>query len=282
VLTGTTRLAAVIGSPIRHSLSPTIFNAAFAAAGLDWAFCAFDVAPGDAARALDGMRALGLAGLSVTMPHKSDVAALVDRCSDDAAAIGAVNCVVPEFGELVGENTDGVGLLDALREDLQFDARGRRCLVIGGGGAARAVVIALAREGAAEVVVANRTAAKAEAAAALAGPVGRVAGLEAVSDADLVVHATPIGMVDDRLPLDPARLGPGQVVADLVYHPPITPLFAAARRAGATPVNGLGMLVHQAAYAFRRWTGEEPPLDAMRAAAGGAIADLGTPGRQTD
>src|SRR5690606_4991227 len=116
-LTGTTRLAAVIGSPVRHSLSPVVHNAAFAAPGLDWAYVAVEVAPGDCRRALDGMRALGLGGLSVTTPHKDDVAALVDEASSDVQALGAANCVVPVAGgRLRGENTDGPGFVAALRE----------------------------------------------------------------------------------------------------------------------------------------------------------------------
>jgi shikimate dehydrogenase len=266
VITGRTAVAGVIGSPVAHSLSPVIHNAAFAALGLDWAFAAFEVAPGDAARALDGMRALGLRGLSVTMPHKQDVATFVDERSDDAGALGAVNCVVARDRRLVGENTDGPGFVDALRDE-GFDPAGTRCVVIGAGGAARAVVLALGRAGAREVGVANRTASRGEAAAALAGSAGRAVDLDAVRAADLVVNATPIGMVDDALPLDPEHLGTGQLVADLVYHPAVTPLLAAAGAKGARTLNGLGMLVHQAARAFELWTGQPAPIPAMRAAA---------------
>jgi shikimate dehydrogenase len=266
VITARTAVAGVIGAPVAHSLSPAIHNAAFAALGLDWTYAAFEVAPGDVARALDGMRALGLRGLSVTMPHKEDVARLVDACSDDATALGAVNCVVARDGRLVGENTDGPGFIDALRDEA-FDPAGARCVVIGAGGAARAVVLALARAGAGDVGVANRTPSRGAAAAALAGAAGRTVELDAVSGADLVVNATPIGMVDDALPLDPERLGKGQRVADLVYHPAITPLLAAAGARGATTLNGLGMLVHQAARAFELWTGETAPVRVMRAAA---------------
>ena len=272
MITARTAVAGVIGAPVSHSLSPAIHNAAFAAAGLDWTYHAFEVAPGDARRALDGMRALGLRGLSVTMPHKEDVAALVDDCSEDASALGAVNCVVPRAGGLRGENTDGAGFLDSLRTDAGFDPAGRRCVVIGAGGAARAVVLALARAGAREVGVANRTTSRGEVAAALAGASGRVVALDAVAGADLVVNATPIGMVDDAVPLDPALLAPGQLVADLVYHPSVTPLLAAAAARGAATLNGLGMLVGQAARAFEIWTGEPAPLEAMRAAAEAELA----------
>jgi shikimate dehydrogenase len=271
VITARTAVAGVIGAPVGHSLSPALHNAAFEALGLDWTYVAFEVAPGDAGRALDGMRALGLRGLSVTMPHKEDVARLVDERSDDANALGAVNCVVPRDGRLVGENTDGPGFLDALR-DASFDPSGTRCVVIGAGGAARAVVLALARAGAAQVGVANRTSSRGEAAAALAGPAGRAVSLGAVRGADLVVNATPIGMVDDALPLDPGLLGAGQLVTDLVYHPTVTPLLAAAAAQGASTLNGLGMLVHQAARAFELWTGERPPIGVMQAAAEAELA----------
>lgn len=268
MISAATRVAGVIGSPVRHSRSPAIHNAAFAAAGLDWTYVAFEVAAGAAGRALDGMRSLGLAGLSVTMPHKDAVAAAVDELSDDAAALGAVNCVVPlDDGRLRGENTDGAGFVRSLL-DAGFDPAGRSCCVVGAGGAARAVVLALARAGVASVTVVNRTAAKAEAAAALAGDIGRVA-TTVDAQADLVVNATSIGMgASGGLPFDPAILGgAGQVVADLVYQPLETPLLAAARAAGGTAVDGLGMLVHQAAIAFELWTGEAAPVDAMRAAA---------------
>jgi shikimate dehydrogenase len=275
VITARTAVAAVIGSPVAHSLSPAIHNAGFAALGLDWSFHAFEVAPGDAARALEGMRALGLRGLSVTMPHKEDVAGSVDECTDDARALGAVNCVVPRGSKLVGENTDGPGFTDSLRQDAGFDPAGKQCVVIGAGGAARAVVLALARAGAREVGVANRTASRGDVAAALAGANGRIVNVDAVAGADLVVNATPIGMVDDALPLDPARLGAGQLVADLVYHPLVTPLLAAAEAQGARTLNGLGMLVGQAARAFELWTGQSPPVLAMRSAAEAELLSRG-------
>src|SRR3989442_3993450 len=148
-MSATTHVAAVIGNPVRHSLSPVIHNAAFAALGLDWTFLAFEVEAGGGARAVEAMRALGIRGLSVTMPHKDDVAAAVDRLSPAAAALGAVNTVTwgPRL-DIVGENTDGAGVLDALRLDDGFDPAGRRCLVVGAGGAARAVVRALGEAGA--------------------------------------------------------------------------------------------------------------------------------------
>jgi len=278
-LTGATRVAAVIGDPISHSLSPVIHNAGFAAAGLDWVYVGLPVPPGRGAAAVEGMRALGIEGLSVTMPHKAEVLPALDEVSEDARALGAVNCVVRRGDVLRGENTDGAGFLAGLRTDFDFDPTGRTCVVLGAGGAARAVVLALARAGAASVQVVNRTASSAVAAAELAGPVGSVAGAEAVASADLVVNATSVGMRQGKsgdapaLPCDAELLGEGQVVAELVYHPLRTALVEAATRRGARASNGVSMLVHQAAVAFELWTGVPAPLEAMRAAVDAHLGD---------
>ena len=219
------------------------------------------------------MRLLGLGGLSVTMPLKEEVASAVDECSTAAAALGAVNCVVPvegRPGRLRGESTDGEGFVRSLL-DAGFDPAGARCLVLGAGGAARAVAVARSGHGAARVAVANRTAERARRAAELAGSVGAVVGPGEVGDevagADLVVNATSVGMGGDGTPLATDALGPAHVVADLVYQPVRTPLLEAAAAAGCRTVDGVGMLVHQAALAFELWTGMSAPLPAMAAAA---------------
>lgn len=271
-----TTLVGVMGDPVAHSLSPLLHNTAFAELGLDWASTGFHVPAGGAAGALEGARSLGLAGLSVTMPHKAAVAALVDERTEVAARLDAVNCVIRRGDRLIGDNTDGEGFVASLRRGAGFEPAGRRCLVIGGGGAARAVVLALADAGAAEVVVVNRSPERAARAASLAGPVGRVGEAGEAGAVDLVVNATPAGMAggpapDRPPPVDPAWVGPGQVVADLVYHPAETAWLAAARAAGATTVAGVGMLVHQAAAQLLAWTGEDPPLRAMWAAVEGAL-----------
>ena len=270
--TAATHVAGVIGDPVRHSLSPAIHNAAFRALDLDWVYVAFPVAAGDGAAAIRAVRTLGLAGLNVTMPHKHDVLSELDHLSATAAALEAVNTVHRLGDALHGENTDGAGFLDALHHDEGFEPGGARVVVVGAGGAARAVVLALAGAGAADIAIVNRTAAKAEQAAALAsGGVARVGSEDDLAEAVLVVNATPIGMggtsTEEALPLDPRLLRPGQLVVDLVYHPLRTPLLAVARERGAIPVTGLGMLIHQAAHAFRLWTGEDPPLEVMSAAA---------------
>lgn len=280
MLTGHTRTAGVIGTPIRHSLSPAMFNAAFAAAGLDWAYLAFEVPEGAAGLALGGMRSLGIEGLSVTMPHKAAVMDGLDAVSPEAAALGAVNCIARRGSSLEGHNTDGAGFLDALRLDEGIDAAGLRCVVVGAGGAGRAVARALGASGVEWVAILNRSPEPAAEAANLAGAAGRLASEKDLAEADLVVNATPLGMGvvvsaggdPEPLPFEVGRLGRGQVVVDLVYHPSPTPLLAAAQAEGLRTVNGVGMLIHQAAHAFRLWTGEDPPLEAMSAAALAGLA----------
>lgn len=275
------RLAAVIGSPVQHSLSPVIHQAAFDAAGVPWVYTAFDVAPGGAADAIAAMRVLGIAGFSVTMPHKAEVARLVDRLEPAARALDSVNTVSWDGDELVGSSTDGAGFVASLAE-AGVAVAGARVAVIGAGGAARSVIDALARAEVTEISVLNRTRDRAEQAATLS-PTASVGIVSDVTRADIVVNATSVGMgVDpdaagpDDLACDPALLRSGQVVADLVYHPLETAWMRAAAERGATPVDGLGMLVHQAALQQQRWLGVVPETAPMRAA---ALAELAA--RQT-
>jgi shikimate dehydrogenase len=271
-------IVGVIGSPVAHSLSPVLHDAAFGALGLAdrWRSFAFEVAPGAAAGALDAMRRADVRGLSVTMPHKADVAALVE-CSDTARRLDAVNCIVNRGDSLYGTNTDGEGFVSSLTRGVAFDPAGRHCVVVGAGGAARAVVLALADAGAAGVAIVNRTPERAYQAADLAGAAGSVVPLtegsvaEAVVAADLVVNATPVGMVGGpgagEWLVAPGLLGAGQVAVDLVYAPRRTRWLADAAAAGATVLDGLGMLVHQAAAQVVLWTGVGPPVEAMWRAA---------------
>lgn len=297
---GDTKVAGVIGDPVRHSLSPALHNAAFAHLGLDWVYVAFEVPAGQGADAVAAMRVLGVEGLSVTMPHKDAVAAACDELSPAAALLGAVNCVRRDGDRLIGENTDGAGLLRSLRTQAGLDPAGLHTAVLGAGGAARAVIVALAAAGA-SVTVVNRSPdaaaraaevgrAAAEAAGAPAGTAAVAASTgtaavaasagtaavgdpEAVRDAAVVVNATSLGMADDDpLPLDPALLRSDQVVVDLIYRPARTPLLEAAAHAGATTLNGVGMLLFQAAEQFTMWTGHDAPVDVMAAAVGLDIA----------
>lgn len=266
------RLAAVIGHPVAHSLSPVIHRAAFDASGLDWTYVAFDVPSGSAEEAVAAMRVLGIGGLSVTMPHKDAVADAVDRLDDAARALGAVNTVSWDGDDLVGSSTDGEGFVASLA-DAGVGVAGARVAVLGAGGAARALIDALGRARADSIIVINRTASRAVDAALLAGQAS-VGGVGDISSADIVVNATSVGMgiapgsvETDDLPCDPALFCDRHVVVDLVYHPLETGLLAAARRCGARTVDGLGMLVHQAALQQRIWTGILPDTHAMRAAA---------------
>ncbi|HPU39698.1 MAG TPA: shikimate dehydrogenase [Microthrixaceae bacterium] len=279
---GSTLVAAVIGDPIAHSLSPRIHNAAFASLGLDWVYVALPVGAGHVTAAVEGARALGVRGLSVTMPHKESVLGALDGLTSTAADLGAVNCILRaphDDALLLGDNTDGAGFLRGLRSDLDVEVAGLHCVVLGAGGAGRAVVHALGAAGAASVVVVNRNAERASIAAALAGPVGESLSADdadslhdAVAGADLLVNATPVGMAgashgsSAATPIPTSLIRPDLVVSELVYHPARTPLMDAALAVGAPTANGLSMLVHQAAVAFEHWTGAAAPLDAMFAA----------------
>jgi shikimate dehydrogenase len=274
-LSGATRLAAVIGSPVRHSLSPALHNAAFAAAGLDWCFVALDVAAGRGADAVAAMRTLGIAGYSVTTPHKSDVAAVVDELDPAVARLHSVNTVVlRDDGSTFGTSTDGDGFVDSLSAAAVAVA-GARIVVLGAGGAARSIVDALGRAGAADIAVVNRSADNAGSCAALTA-VARVGSIDDVAGADVLVNATTVGMGvatgDSALPLDATLLHDGLAVADIVYHPLDTALLRAARGVGARTVDGLGMLVHQACRQQRWWTGVAPDPAVVRAAADTELA----------
>jgi shikimate dehydrogenase len=269
-VTGATRLAAVIGDPVRHSRSPAIHNAAYAAVGLDWVFVGLEVREGRGFDAVRSVPVLGIAGLSVTMPHKADAARACDELSADATVLEAVNTVVRrDDGSLWGDSTDGEGLVRSLA-DAGLDVADRRVLVLGAGGAARAAVLALGRAGA-RLTVAARRAEPAAAAAQLAA--GATAAelrpaerrVMATGEYDVVVNATPLGMAGEPLPIEGP--GPGQWAVDLIYHPEETPFLAAAAAAGARAVGGLGLLVHQAALGFEAMTGHAAPLEAMKAAA---------------
>lgn len=265
---GTTQLCAVIGDPVSHSLSPQLFSAAFAACELDWTYVAFPVAAPDLAAALEGARALGIRGLSVTMPHKEKAAELCDELSPSAAALGAVNCVVVENSRLVGHNTDGDGLIDSLQTQFSFSPVGKNCVVIGAGGAGRSIALALGAAGAAQIGIVNRSAARAEMALALAGAQAVHFSNDdpRIREADLIVNATPVGMesvVDQSMPIDSSFLHSGQVIVDTVYRPLKTEFLHQAEKAGARFANGVPMLAMQAARQFELWTQTKAPRRQM-------------------
>ena len=262
----TTRLAAVVGSPIAHSLSPALHNAGFDHLGLDWTFVAFECGVGSGTAVIEAATTLGLGGLSVTMPLKAEIAAALDHLEPAAAALGAVNCVYRDGERLVGANTDGEGFVASL-DAAGVELAGKPVMVLGAGGAARAVAVALGGAGVSSVVSVNRTRDRAEALVELCGPIARVGEAGDLADTPLLVNATSVGMGSDEIPVDPALIGPAHVVVDLVYQPVDTALLAAARHRGARTLDGVGMLAHQAGLAFERWTGEPAPVSVMESAA---------------
>jgi shikimate dehydrogenase len=251
--------------------------AALAATGLDFAYVPFHVRPHQLAAAIGGMRALGITGLNVTVPHKPVVAELMDDLAPEARAIGAVNTVANLDGRLVGHNTDAFGVMESLRHDLGLDRLPPCVALIGAGGAARAILYALLQHPEVErVILANRTIARAEALARELDRRGRVATrpLEGcgtqVREAAVLINATSVGMFPHSTasPLpDPSWLRAGMFVLDTVYRPAVTELMRQARAVGARTVNGLGMLVYQGARSFEIWTGQWPPVDVMLYAA---------------
>ncbi len=256
------------------SLGRAMHEAGYRALGLPWVYFPFAVER-DLEGALRGMRALGIRGLGISMPHKLAIMPLLDRLDPMAARIGAVNTVVSDAGVLTGHNTDAWGAVAALRE--VHDPKGARVLVLGAGGAARAVVFGLVDAGA-DVVVANRDVAKATALAEAAGASGAVS-LEAAhataAKVDVILNATSVGMVAPGepagLPLPASALRSGQVVMDIVYKPIETEFLREARAVGAKTVHGGRMLLHQAARQFSLYTSREAPLEAMDAAIREAI-----------
>jgi shikimate dehydrogenase len=246
-----------------------IHNAAFRRLGIDCVYFAWPVSPEDLRDAIRGIRVLGAMGANVTMPHKQAVVEYLDEVSGEAQVLGAVN-TIQRFGDkLIGHNTDVDGFREFLEGDAGVTTTGRKTLVLGAGGAARAVVKAFGDSGAASVTVAARDLEKGAEAAKLAsgGDVIEWSLAEAASaESDVIVNATPLGS-DGQNPLPGARFHSGQVIVDLLYRPPTTALVKAAREAGAQGWGGLGMLVHQAAASFRIWTGQEPALQVMSAAA---------------
>lgn len=263
-----TEIYAVLGWPVRHSCSPAMHNAAFAALGRDAVYVACEVSPECLGPAVSGAAALGLRGLNLTVPHKEAVVPWCHRLSDEARRVGAVNTLSFEEDGVVGHNTDAPGFLRALRTELGIDPPATRALVLGAGGVARAVVTALGDAGARHLAIAARTADRARdlLAAVGRGP-GRVVAWEAtaIADAlgraDLVVSCLPPAAIPPGLD----ALGPSTAVFDVTYTAR-TALLVAAERAGARTADGVELLVQQGALALELWTGGAAPVAAMRAA----------------
>ncbi|MCD9023052.1 shikimate dehydrogenase [Cohnella silvisoli] len=262
----------VIGDPIRHSKSPIMLNRAFREKGINGAYAAFHVTPGQLEQAISGVRGLGFRGLNVTIPHKIEVMAFLDEISEGARAAGAVNTIVNDNGRLIGYNTDGIGYVRSLKEEAEPSLAGKTIIVLGAGGAARGILWALAQENPAAILLANRTESKAAELASSLSPDYRISSLswsdlrEACSSADVVINTTSVGMSPniDAIPIDATWLKRGAVASDLIYNPLKTAFLAQAEQHGCRIHGGLGMFIYQGAYAFEYWTGQSAPVDAMR------------------
>ena len=266
-ITASTRLLALFGHPAGHSLSPQMHNAAFGQTGQDYCYLAIDVKPEDLPDAVRAVRALGIRGVNITVPHKEKVIPFLDEVDKEAAFIGAVNTVVNDGGRLKGYNTDGRGFIQSLAEE-KIDWEGKNILICGAGGASRAVSYYLS-EKARTLRIFDLDKVKLE---KLAGDLKRIRNnVETTGDVrnlegvDILINATPLGLKEtDPVPADPRKLPPGSVAGDLIYRQ--TPFLREARKAGLKTFHGLGMLLWQGVFAQELWTGVRPPHEVMREA----------------
>jgi shikimate dehydrogenase len=265
-------LLGVMGDPIAQSKSPLMHGAALKALGIPGAYVPLHVKPEDLGEAVHAIRVLGFLGVNVTIPHKVAVMTYLDRLDESAVAIGAVNTIVNDDGILTGYNTDGIGYVRSLKAEAISDLSGARIMVIGAGGASRGIVAALLQEAPSSIIIANRTADKAQELAAVWSASGSVTGISLddmtarLKDVDVLINTTSVGMyphVED-MPVDPALLHKGMVVSDLIYNPLHTRLLTESRERGCIIHGGLGMFVYQGAYALEYWTGQSAPVDIMR------------------
>lgn len=266
-INGKTKIVGIFGYPVEHSLSPKMHNAAFKYLHLDFCYIPFSVRPKMLESAIRGIRALNIAGVNITIPHKETVIAFLDTLSDEARFIGSVNTIKNLDGELIGFNTDGKGFMKSLAES-DIEIAGKRVLIIGAGGAARAIGYYICRD-AAELCIYNRNIGRAETLKTHLYPfkenVAVIKECGSSSDFDIIINTTPLGLKpDDPLPLNASMLKSHQVVCDLIYKE--TPLLQRASVIGCKTVNGLGMLLWQGVLAFEKWTGIQPPVDIMKKA----------------
>jgi shikimate dehydrogenase len=274
-LTGSTKVLAVIGHPVQHSLSPAMQNAAIAARGLDYIYVPFDVPPDQLSIAINGMRSLGVAGFNVTIPHKTAVIDCIDQLDETAISAGAVNTVKNDAGKLIGYNTDGDGLVRSLSVDLDYTPDSGEVVIIGAGGAARGALAALCSSGAKRIVIVSLSKEKGEALAQFMNNTHRNSAITSVGsmselpllllNASLLINTTPLGMNNEPIPfLHINDLSATAKVYDMVYSVPVTQLIAEARKRGLVCANGLGMLAAQGELAFRIWTGLDAPSGVMK------------------
>lgn len=270
-------LVGCFGQPVAENPSGVMIESGFRALGLNWRYLMVEVPPEKLGEAITGVRAFGMRGINLTIPHKVAVLQYLDETAPDAAVIGAVNTVRRAGDRLIGENTDGKGFLRGVRVDAGIDPKGRRAVVLGAGGAARAIVTELALAGVSDLLVVNRSVGRVQPmvedlAARTGAPIRwqQWNGVYRVpADADLLVNATSIGLYPDADAMPPVDLSdakPTLLVCDAVFNPPETRLLAAARQHGLPVLDGLSMLVYQGVIGFQLWTGQDPPVDVMKAA----------------
>jgi shikimate dehydrogenase len=273
----TSELVACLGDPVRENPTGVMLEAAFRALGLTWRYLTIEVPSAKLREAVTGIRALGMRGANLTIPHKVAVMEYLDQIAPDAALIGAVNTVRREGDRLIGENTDGKGFLRGLRLDAGVEPGGKSAVVLGAGGAARAIVTELALAGASDIVVVNRSIQRGERMVAeLALKTKAPIRFEAWRGAyrippgiHLLVNATSVGLYPDvsaMPPVDWSDASSRMLVGDAVPNPPETRLLREARHLGLPVLDGLSMLVHQGAIGLRMWTGQEAPVSVMKEA----------------
>lgn len=265
------KIYGVMGDPIAHSMSPDIHNDAFEKENIEAVYHHFHVTKEGLNDAVKGMKALGIEGFNITIPHKTSIIPFLDEVDELALAIGAVNTVVNKNGRFIGYNTDGNGFFKSLCDEISSDIKAKKTLVIGAGGAARAIYFTLVKEGVKQVDIANRTK---ERAALLVSdcPYDKVSKAlsiieaeESLSQYDLIIQTTSSGMSPevDHSPLKVDQLKTGAIVSDIIYNPLQTKLLREAGEKGAETQNGLGMFINQAALAFEIWTGVMPDTARM-------------------
>ena len=284
VISGKTEIFAVIGDPIEHTLSPAMHNAAFEHLRLDYVFLAFRVTPDEIEKALQGVRALGIRGLNVTMPHKHAVTEFIDEADATVKFLRSANTILNQRGRLRGFNTDGIGAAKALKNS-GIDLAGKKVLLLGAGGAAKAIAFTLAKE-VDEICILNRDGMKARELANLLEPFGkRVAGDELspkriqqeLNDSDVLINATSAGMAPNTSEslVKASWLRTDLYVMDIVYNPNETKLIQEARAVGAKVITGVEMLLYQGAASFEIWTQCKAPVDVMRNALLNKLATKG-------
>lgn len=277
-LSGKTQVVGIFGDPIEHSRSPRMQNAAIAASGLDAVYVPFHVTVAQLCDAVGGLRAMELRGVNLTIPHKETACRLVDELDEQASLIGAINTIVNDNGHLIGYNTDGLGLLNALKQELDVDVAGLRVLLIGAGGACRAALVALCQAQVAWVGIANRTRERSQGLIKELSPnfPGTAfaeyelaesllnAGFEPV---DLLINTSALGLQGEAFDFHITECVKSDgSVFDMVYTQKPSRLLTDARARGLSSVDGLGMLVAQGEAAFRLWFGRAPEAHVMRRA----------------